>query len=320
MTAIQATVAHKERCARDVYALTLSVPPSAAPVTPGAHIDVSLPGGLMRQYSVFDAAPDRRTLKIAVLREEEGRGGSKALCDDVYVGQTLTVSAPRNHFELVLDQKHYVLIGGGIGITPLFAMAHALASRAASFELHYCARARGDAALCEEIEVSPWAPRAHFYFSEEGPSPRLDLPSLMRELRADASVYICGPERMLLESQDLAAALQWPAGKLRFESFSPVQAAVPRADTAAFRVRLSQSGEEFDVAADQTLLEALTGQGVDVPTSCTEGVCGSCITPVISGEIDHHDCCLYDEEKEANTAIAVCVSRGKTGGLLVLDL
>ena len=320
---LPAKVIEKSVVGKDVCAFTLApLEGSFPPARPGAHIDVHLPDGSVRQYSLTRAArpgeTTQPTYEIAVLREANGRGGSAAMCDAVRAGDEVRISPPRNNFELEADKPFYLLLAGGIGVTPLLAMARELHARKADFQLHVCARTPDHVAFYDDLRQGALRDRAVFHFSETAPSSRLDLSVLLSAAPDGAQVYACGPQRFLAAVDDITCG--WPVGRVRKERFSADPDTTAPEEGGVFSVRLARSAIEIEVPANKSLLEALNDAGVKTESSCREGVCGTCVAPVLSGDILHRDACLYDEEKAANTAIACCVSRGKPGATLVLDL
>ncbi|WP_309852862.1 MULTISPECIES: PDR/VanB family oxidoreductase [unclassified Caballeronia] len=284
--------------------------------TAGAHVDVDLGEGRVRQYSLCNAPGERHRHVIAVLREENGRGGSKTLHDKVRVQDLLAVSRPRNHFGLVHGARRVILLAGGIGVTPLKAMAHALDASGTDYAFHYCGRDAGCAAFGDTFRALEAAGRLTFHFDGGDPSAGLNIAGLLREASDGVHVYYCGPAGFMRACAN--ATQHWPAGTVNCEHFNAPE--TPDSDQpadAAFTVKLASTGQTFDVPADQTLAEALDAAGVFIETSCQSGLCGSCITRYLAGEVDHRDCILGDDEREQY--LTPCVSRAKRG-LLVLDL
>ncbi|MDZ5456308.1 PDR/VanB family oxidoreductase [Azohydromonas lata] len=290
----------------------------------GAHVDVHLPGGLVRPYSLCGDPRQRQAYRLGVLRDPASRGGSTAVHSELTEGARLRIGAPRNHFPLEPGAPYSVLVGGGIGITPMLAMAWALHATGAAFELHYCVRNPGRAAFLDELRAVPWAQRVHLHFSEfegkhegEG-TQRLDPAAVLRAAPAGRHVYVCGPAGFM----DWVAAEARGAGlderALHRELFS-APAAAPGGDDAAFDVVAARSGKEVRVAPGQSLLAALKTVGIHVPVSCEQGVCGTCACAVLEGEPDHRDAYFTDEERSANDQIIVCCSRARSQRL-VLDL
>lgn len=293
------------------------------PFTAGAHIDVHLAGDLVRQYSLSNSPSQRDAYVIAVLKEDQGRGGSKAMHETVQVSQVLTVSGPRNHFELEPNARKVILLAGGIGITPLKSMAHALSEQGIDYELHYCARSRDRIAFEAELKALEPAGRVHFHFDGGNPLAGLNIAQLLREPEAGTHVYYCGPAGFMKACKQATAP--WPAGNIHCEHFkapgkSTDSSANPDdapAQHGSFRAKLASTGRIFTVPAGQTLVEAMEEVGVTIDTSCSAGLCGTCTVSYLSGEVDHQDHFLSDDDHRK--CLTPCVSRGKDG-LLVLDL
>ena len=304
-------------CGADTVLCTL-VPPEGqalAPWTAGAHLDVHLPGGLVRPYSLCSDPADTQHYRIAVKREPQGRGGSVAFHAHVRAGGTLTVGQPRNLFALSDDASHYLLVGGGIGVTPLLAMAHTLHARQAAFTLAVFARSPEHLPLPSDWQQWPWADQVQIYCGLERSAAQAQLGQLQQALPATARVYTCGPHGFM-EAVRTASAL--PAGRIHSEHFSAPTTAAPAAAAGAFEVILArQGGRRIAVAADQSMADALHGAGVAVDMVCEQGVCGSCITRFTDGTPIHHDACLAADEQA--THLAVCCARSATP-TLTLDL
>jgi cytochrome P450/ferredoxin-NADP reductase len=279
----------------------------------GAHVDL-MAGGFRRKYSLCGPAGDRHRLQVVVQREPQGRGGSAYFCDTLREGSTLQLSGPKNLFKLDETAAHAVLIAGGIGITPIAAMAERLQALGRSYELHYAGRDPAHMALLSRLEQTH-AGRLHLYVKDRGQ--RMNLPALLAGVNASTRVYACGPQRLIDELETLATA--WPEGVLRFEHFHTDQGALDPAKEHAFEVELRDSGLHLQVAADQTLLQALQAAGVDVPCDCGEGLCGTCEVAVIEGDIDHRDKVLSRSERAAHQRMMACCSRS-LGQKIVLAL
>lgn len=282
--------------------------------TPGAHIDVEAGNGFVRQYSLC-GEPSSGTWRIAVLKHPASRGGSRAMHDAIQVGSQLQVSAPRNLFELS-PAPHVVLVAGGIGVTPILAMAKALSSSGASFELHYCARRPGAMAFRDELGSSAYADRVHRYFNELPEGEQFDAARILRTTHPGAHLYVCGPAPFMEYVAGAAYGAGWAGDRVHQETFSP---AVPQADAGSFSLKLVNSGRVIAVPKDVTALQALLDAGVDVPYSCENGVCGTCLTRVLEGEPEHHDQYLTSEEQACNDQFTPCCSRSKSP-ILVVDL
>jgi vanillate O-demethylase ferredoxin subunit len=282
----------------------------------GAHIDVHLAGKLVRQYSLCNAPGETHRYQIGVLRDAASRGGSQAMHDHIDTGSVLQISAPKNHFPLV-EAKRTLLLAGGIGVTPILAMAETLAAKGAAFDMHYCARSPERAAFKERIGGSRFAGRVHFHYDSGDAGQKLDLPALLANPDADTHVYVCGPQGFIEHVLGSARSLGWPAAQLHVEYFSA--AAVDTSGDQAFDVKLASSGRVVTVPAGKTVIKVLAEQGVEIPYSCEEGVCGTCLTRVLEGVPDHRDMYLTEEEQAANDQFTPCCSRAKTA-ILVLDL
>ena len=285
--------------------------------TAGAHIDVHVPGGLVRQYSLANDPAEGHRYVIGVLREAQSRGGSAAMHDAVAVGDLLRISAPRNHFALDGRARRTLLFAGGIGVTPLLAMAETLQRLGAEFEMHYCSRSLARTAFATRIRASGFARRVHMHFDDGPAHQRLDPGSALGTVCANTHIYVCGPGGFMDYVLGAARSAGWPAGQLHCEYFA-AQPQDVRGNTA-FTVRLARSGRRVDVPADVTVVRALADAGLAVPTSCEQGICGTCLTRIIEGLPDHRDTYLTDEERARNDQFLPCCSRARTP-VLVLDL
>jgi ferredoxin-NADP reductase len=307
-----ARVAAIRPVARDIlrFELTPADRRPFVPFAPGAHIDVTTPGGPVRQYSLCGDPANPRRYAIAVKLESEGRGGSRSMHGWIEEGDSLAFSGPRNLFPLAPEGAS-LLVAGGIGITPIFAMVQALAAAGRPWELHYCARSREHAAFHEELAALPGG-QVFPYFSE---APLLDARALLREPRPATELYCCGPAPLMQAVKEAAA--HWPAGRVHFEYFAAPAVAWP--PNQPFEVELARRGVVLQVPRDRTILQVVRAAGIDVPSACEEGVCGTCETRVVAGEPEHRDVLLSDSEKAAGGTMMVCVSRSRSTRL-VLDL
>ena len=273
--------------------------------TPGSHIDVECGDtGLSRQYSLCGDPADAQAFEIAVLRENPGRGGSAWMHGTVKAGDRLHVSAPRNHFRLDESARRMVFIAGGIGITPIVAMARRARELGIDYALHYSGRRRAGMAFVDEL-AALHGERLHLHVQEE--NGRNNLPELLREPAAGMQVYACGPPRML--DALAACCAHWPEGSLRVEHFSTTAGKLDPAREHAFAVELSDSGLVIPVRADQTVLAALRAANIDVRSDCEEGLCGTCEVAVLAGTVDHRDLVLTAAERAAGTRMMACCSR-----------
>ncbi len=287
-------------------------------VTAGSHIDLHLPNGLLRSYSLVNAPGECGRYVIAVNREASGKGGSRYLHDQIRVGQLLSISAPRDSFPLQETSAPSVLIAGGIGITPLWSMAQRLAQIGAPWTLYYSVRERECAAFVEPVEAlaSRTGGRVHLNFDGGVSEKRWDLRAIVEAVPPDAHVYCCGPTPMLA-AFEAACAQRDPA--LVHREYFAAPAAQQNAAVQAFSVTLVRSGKTLAVGPDMSILDAILEAGMDVSYSCASGVCGSCETNVLCGEIDHRDYVLSDAAREAGKTMMICCSRARSKELS-LDL
>ncbi len=281
---------------------------------PGAHIDVHLPNGLVRQYSLTNGPGDLMSYTIGVKAESASKGGSKILVETVREGDVLAISEPRNNFPLRRDATRTVLIAAGIGITPLLSMARFLDKSSLNYELHYFARASETMAFSSELDVLHGRVDRHIGLTRE--AIRAKVAEVLGQYQFANHVYICGPGAMLEMVQETAASLGWPDEAVHFEYFQNVKTIDA---SSAFDVELARSAMTLHVPAGRTILETMREAGLTVPSSCEQGACGTCLTGVIEGEVDHQDVYLNKTEKASNTCMMTCVSRAKSGRL-VLDI
>jgi vanillate O-demethylase ferredoxin subunit len=283
----------------------------------GSHVDVQLPGGLTRQYSLCNDPTETHRYLIAVLRDPASRGGSLAMHDAVQQGDLLTISTPKNHFALAHEAGSHLLLAGGIGITPLLCMAERLANVGAAFEMHYCTRSRPRTAFAERIAASAFASRVQLHHDDGPAGQRLDIAALLAERPAGRHLYVCGPKGFMDAVLGAARAQGWPESQLHYEFFAAEVA--PVAGDASFEVQLASSGRIVVVPSDRSIVQALAEAGVTVATSCEQGVCGTCLTRVIEGVPEHRDLYLTPEEQAAGDQFLPCCSRSRSARL-VLDL
>ncbi|WDD93139.1 PDR/VanB family oxidoreductase [Burkholderia sp. FERM BP-3421] len=285
---------------------------------PGAHIDVTAPSGVTRQYSLCGDPDERGSYLFAVKKEARSRGGSRSLHDDATIGAELSISAPRNLFRLAASASEHVLIAAGIGITPLLSMAYALHRRGARHRLHYFARSREHAAFVDALSAEPFASHVTFHYAVEPDALAARLGRCVDAIDAEAHVYTCGPGPFM-DAVVAAAATRLPEDSIHLERFAAEPAASGADAADGFEVRLQRSGRTVRVAPDTSIVDALAQIGIEVDTSCGEGVCGTCMVSVVDGEPDHRDHCLSKAERASNTVICCCVSRARSP-VLVLDL
>jgi vanillate O-demethylase ferredoxin subunit len=310
------TVEATEICSFELVAVDGQALPA---FSAGSHVDVHLGGGLTRQYSLCNDPAETHRYLIAVLRDPNSRGGSVEM-HKLDVGQTLEISDPKNHFALAHDVAHSVLLAGGIGITPILCMAERLSNVGASFELHYCTRSADRTAFAERIRNASFASHAHFHHDDGPAAQRLDANALLGAQRVGAHLYVCGPTGFMDAMLGAARAVGWPDAALHREYFGAAPVVVGEAGEAdSFEVQIASTGRVIRVAADCTVVAALAAAGVEVPTSCEQGVCGACLTRVIEGTPDHRDFYLTPDEQARGDQFTPCCSRAKSPRL-VLDL
>lgn len=286
------------------------------PFSAGSHIDVHIRDGLIRQYSLCNDPTETHRYLIGVLRDANSRGGSVAMHDDIKEGNIITISEPKNHFPLARANRS-LLFAGGIGITPILCMAERLAQIGESFELHYCSRSPQRTAFRERIAASAFADRVHFHFDDGEPQQRLDLEPLLAASKPDTHIYICGPGGFIEYVVRTAKQHGWAPEQIHLEYFAaPVDDSPNKAE---FSVKLASTGKLYPVPAEKTIVEVLRENGIGIPVSCEQGVCGTCITRVLEGEPDHKDVYFTDEEHARNDQLTPCCSRSKSK-MLVLDL
>lgn len=279
---------------------------------PGAHITLTLRNGLLRQYSLCGRREARDRYRIGVLREQNGRGGSSFVHDGLAVGDVVAARAPVNHFPLEQSDR-YSFIAGGIGITPIMPMVEALDAAGADYELFYGARNITRMAFRDELQS--YGERVRFW--PEDRNGIIPLEELVAKANG-ALIYACGPAPMLDRLQEICAQ-RGVADRLRMERFSAGALAEPVGEARSFTAVIASTGQEIDVAADQTLLNALLDAGVDVVFSCEEGTCGTCEMKVLEGEPEHRDFILSESQKKSGKYIMPCVSRA-TSKRIVLDI
>ena len=287
------------------------------PFTAGSHIDVHVPGGKVRQYSLCNSAAERHRYLIAVMRAEPTRGGSKAMHEQVSEGDLIEVSAPKNHFPLVESAKHSLLIAGGIGVTPVLCMAEHLTDIGADFNMHYFARSAARAAFVDHIKRSKFANRVTFHFARDEQRQRLDLAALLGMHDAETHLYVCGGERFTNGVIDAALQKGWRNDQMHREYFNAEHRQCD--SNAEFDVTIASTGKTIRIPADKTVMAALADCGIHITASCEQGVCGTCVTRVLEGEPQHRDLFLSDDERKRNDRFTPCCSRANSP-TLVLDL
>jgi vanillate O-demethylase ferredoxin subunit len=283
----------------------------------GSHIDVHLPNGLTRQYSLCNDPSEGHRYLIGVLRDAASRGGSQAMHEQVKEGDVLSISAPKNHFPLAHEAAYSVLLAGGIGITPILCMAERLSVTGAAFEMHYCTRSAERTAFRDRIAASRFAACVRFHFDDGDAEQKFQLAEVLARSGPHVHLYVCGPQGFMDWVLGSARSAGWPAERLHYEFFG---AEIAKSDSdAEFQVKLASSGRLVSIPKDKTVVQALAAAGIEIPTSCEQGVCGTCLTRVLEGEPDHKDMYLTPEEQAVNDQFLPCCSRAKSP-VLVLDL
>jgi ferredoxin-NADP reductase len=282
----------------------------------GSHIAVRLGSGLLRDYSLWNDPAERRHYCVAVLRERSGEG-SRRLHEAVHVGDPVEVSLPRNNFPLAEQADRHLFLAGGIGITPIMAMIAELRRRGAEFLLHYCTRAPEATAFREELDLLAAQGKVCFHHDGGVPARGLDIAALLRVPQPGTHLYYCGPAGLMVTAA--AAAAHWPAGSVHCEYFTGPAARPPEplTDDRAFRIRLTRSGNEYEIPPRETIIDVLRRHDVPVKTSCELGYCGVCLTRYLAGEPDHRDQILTANDRRHY--VLICCSRAKTP-ILELDL
>ncbi|MDE1180787.1 PDR/VanB family oxidoreductase [Paraburkholderia sp.] len=282
--------------------------------TPGAHIDLHLPNGITRSYSLVNSPDDVDRYVIAILADANSRGGSRYVHEQLRCGAIVPIGAPRNNFALDEDAASTVLVAGGIGITPMLCMFRRLREKGRDVRLIYCARDRSQAAFLDELDTRRGD--VHLHFDAEHDGRPFDLAAMLAQQAPGVHAYCCGPNPMLTAFE--IACENAGVGNVHIERFA---ASAPLADAqqGSYTVELAKSGRRLAVPAGAALLDVLLEAGVEVDYSCREGLCGACETRVLGGCPDHRDAVLTQSDKAANTVMMICVSGAKSG-TLVLDL
>jgi phthalate 4,5-dioxygenase reductase subunit len=306
MDNLKLIITGKEKLADDIFLFELRDQNNAAlPVfEAGAHVVIHTPAGLLRCYSLCNAPSERDRYLLGIKREDSGGGGSKAMVDKVGLGDTLTISPPENYFSLSTDAKTHVLIAGGIGITPILAMARQLHAAGAPFRVIYCARSQSMAAFADELCDSAFSDHVMIHYDGGDIANVLNFREVLADRPDGAHVYCCGPWPLMHAVKE--AARHWPHDAVHFEDFG-TNAQPDAAGEKTFAIKLARSGASLTVPPGISILEILRRHGIDVPSSCEAGTCGSCRMGLLSGKADHRDYVLDDDEQESE--IMICVSR-----------
>lgn len=306
-------VARAEKLAEGIYLFELRDPTGAdlPAFTPGSHIEVKTPSGALRKYSLSNDPFETDRYVIAVKREENGRGGSASMCDSLKEGDLIEASGPKNDFPMGVSPAGYTLIAGGIGITPILCMARQLMAESKPFKLYYLTRSPELTAFLEELKGPEFRGKVIIHHDGGDPDKAIDLWPILEKPKGQ--IYCCGPAPLMDAVRDMSG--HWSQAAVHFEAFTDGHTIKP--DDVPFTVKLAKSGKSYAVPVGTPILEVLRNNGHDVPFSCEAGSCGSCRTGLISGDVDHRDFVLMEEEKDTN--IMVCVSRGR-GGEITIDM
>ncbi len=310
-------VVAREELATDIVGLVLADPAGQElpPFSAGSHIDVEIAPDLIRQYSLCNTPQDRTRYEIAVLKDPASRGGSVKLHEALTEGVRVRVSEPRNHFALEHSDAKAILLGGGIGVTPLLCMAERLGVMGAPFELHYCTRSPDRTAFRDRIARAVYADNVHFHYDDGAPAQLLDPAALFAGAARASHVYVCGPAGFIDWIYGAAEKAGFPQKQIHREYFTAAPVVVPEGGEGAFEIQIASTGAVYAVPADKSVAQVLEENGIGVPISCEQGVCGTCITRVLQGEPDHRDMLALD----GNAEFTPCCSRSFTP-MLVLDL
>jgi vanillate O-demethylase ferredoxin subunit len=318
-TTIQVQVKQVMHEASDIKSFELGFADGSClpPAKPGSHIDVHVGDGIVRQYSLCNGPNDTCSYLIAVKKEAASRGGSLGMHERIRVGDTLTISIPRNHFALAPHAARHLLIGAGIGITPLLSMARHLLATGSAFQMHYFSRSVEHAAFHALLSSPQFAGRVVFHLGLDPEAVRATLQGVLAQRARDAHLYLCGPGPFM-DQVRAQAAPAWPDDAVHLEYFAADQALLA-GPKEGFEVTLARSGGTYAVPESESIVEVLARHGIEVPVSCEQGVCGTCITGVLDGVPDHRDMFLSQAEKHSCKQMALCVSRALSSRL-VLDL
>jgi phthalate 4,5-dioxygenase reductase subunit len=279
--------------------------------TAGAHIAIRVPNGLLRKYSLCNDPTERDRYQVAVKREANGRGGSANLIDGVKAGDELMVAPPVNDFGLPPRAQDFLFIAGGIGITPIMAMIREVQRQGKRFRLFYCTRSPETTAFAEELSAPEFNGLVTIHHDQGDPSCALDLKPILAERKNREHLYCCGPRPLMEAVRHMTD--HWSSTAVHFEAFS--EAETHKAGDKPFRVRLARSGKVLDVPVTKTILEVLRESGLEVPSSCETGTCGTCRTKLLAGEADHRDLVLADHERKDQ--IMICVSRARSDEITI---
>ncbi|AWC24525.1 Phthalate dioxygenase reductase [Aminobacter sp. MSH1] len=285
--------------------------------TAGSHVDVFMANGLVRQYSLRNNPSERHRYRLGVLRDQKGAGGSIFMHDMLKSGDVIEISHPRNAFPLNEQASSSLLLAGGIGVTPILSMSHRLSTLGQDFALHYCARNLDRMAFRSELETGPFKTQVHFHRDDGPPEQKLNIAELLQWSPKGTHLYVCGP-RGFMDAVIGEAERSWPKETIHREYFGKI-ADVGSSDDRPFAVQIASTGQVFAVPAGESVVSVLGTNGIEIPVSCEQGICGTCVTRVLAGLPDHRDLYLTDAEHAANDQMTPCCSRALSE-IVVLDL
>jgi vanillate O-demethylase ferredoxin subunit len=314
---MEVVIARREQIAEGIVSLDLApIDGGALPDRKaGAHIDVYVTPKLIRQYSICNDPSEHGLYRLGILLEPKSRGGSAEIHRSFIAGHRVKIGMPRNNFRIVETARHSVLLGGGIGITPLLAMAYDLKTKGMGFDLHYCTRAPARTAFLAELTRGALAPHVTFHYDDGPDAQRFSVAGSVPTFRNDTHVYLCGPAGFMASVKAELSRLGWSEDNVNSEHFS----ALVESSGTSFRVVASRSGATFDVPQGKTIASVLVEHGIEIPMSCEQGVCGTCLTKVIEGIPDHRDMYQSEKEKASNQQMTPCCSRAHSS-VIVLDI
>lgn len=316
---VQVRISKKRAEADDIASFELVPVQGCLPhFSAGSHIDVHLPNGMVRQYSLCNEVSQVNRYQIGVLRDPKSRGGSVCMHDVLTEGDVIRISEPRNHFALAHEAQKSILIARGIGVTPILSMAEGLAHLGATFEFHYCSRTLSRTAFAHRIQRAVYADHVKFHLDDGPEQQRFDASAVLARPDEHTHAYVCGPAGFLDYVLNAGRAAGWKEENLHREYFAASPGTTTGA-TDAFEVQIASTGSVVFVPAGKSVVQALAEQGIDIPVSCEQGVCGTCLTRILEGEPDHRDMFLTDAERSRNDQFTPCCSRAKSARL-VLDL
>jgi vanillate monooxygenase ferredoxin subunit len=311
-------VARKHQEATGIYSFELVDPDGKElpPFQAGAHLEVRA-GDKIRQYSLCNPPSERHRYVLGVQRELNGRGGSARICDTVQEGDTMLLRGPHNLFRLADGVQQSLLLAGGIGVTPILAMAEALHAAGAPFEFHYCTRSRDRTAFFDHVAGAPYAGSVRFHFDDGPDEQKPNLEAFLSTPAPGKHLYLCGPAVMMDIAVDIAKRQGWADDNVHLERFTGT---TPKpGDAREFTIEIKKTGQLVTIPKDKTVVEALRAVGIDIPVSCEQGVCATCLTNIVEGIPDHRDLILTNQEHESGKIFTPCVSRALSD-ILVIDI